>query len=48
MDVVIWKNIVLFLLSMLGYDEDNICIFLVGCLGELCVFLIEEEFSVVL
>uniref|UniRef100_A0A8D0VVV6 Stalled ribosome sensor GCN1 n=2 Tax=Sus scrofa TaxID=9823 RepID=A0A8D0VVV6_PIG len=47
-DVVIRKNIVSLLLSMLGHDEDNTRISSAGCLGELCAFLTEEELSAVL
>ncbi|XP_006053034.2 eIF-2-alpha kinase activator GCN1 [Bubalus bubalis] len=47
-DVVIRKNIVSLLLSMLGHDEDNTRISSAGCLGELCAFLTEEELSTVL
>uniref|UniRef100_A0A8C0L454 Stalled ribosome sensor GCN1 n=1 Tax=Canis lupus dingo TaxID=286419 RepID=A0A8C0L454_CANLU len=47
-DVVIRKNIVSLLLSMLGHDEDNTRVSSAGCLGELCAFLTEEELSAVL
>uniref|UniRef100_A0ABI7ZT53 TOG domain-containing protein n=1 Tax=Felis catus TaxID=9685 RepID=A0ABI7ZT53_FELCA len=47
-DVVIRKNIVSLLLSMLGHDEDNTRISSAGCLGELCAFLTEEELNAVL
>ncbi|XP_077016110.1 stalled ribosome sensor GCN1 [Tamandua tetradactyla] len=47
-DVVIRKNIVSLLLSMLGHDEDNTRMSSAGCLGELCAFLTEEELSTVL
>ncbi|XP_034873016.1 eIF-2-alpha kinase activator GCN1 isoform X1 [Mirounga leonina] len=47
-DVVIRKNIVSLLLSMLGHDEDNTRVSSAGCLGELCAFLTEEELGAVL